>query len=117
MGAITRRGDSYLRCLLVQGARCVLQAALRLHKNKPDTLNRLQLWMIKLNERVGYHKAAVAIANKHARQVWAMINRGETYNAEAYKDWEAAHATVRPGDIQEASDYDLSTAALAAASV
>jgi transposase len=54
LGAITRRGDSYLRCLLVQGARCVLQAALRLHKNKPNTLNRLQLWMITLNERVGY---------------------------------------------------------------
>jgi hypothetical protein len=117
LGAITRRGDSYLRCLLVQGARCILQAALRLHKNKPDALNRLQLWMVKLNDRVGYHKAAVAIANKHARQVWAMITRGEAYNAEAYKDWEAAHATVRPGDIQQASDDDLSTAALAAASV
>lgn len=117
LGAITRRGDAYLRCLLVQGARCVLQAALRLYKNKPDTLNRLQLWMVKLNERVGYHKAAVAIANKHARQVWAMITRGEAYNAEAYKDWEAAHATVRPGDIQKASNDDLSTAALAAASV
>jgi len=116
LGAITRRGDSYLR-LLVQGARCVLQAALRLHKNKPDTLNRLQQWMVKLHERVAYHKAAVAIANKHARQVWAMITRGEAYNAEAYKDWEAAHATVRPGDIQLASDDDLSTAALAAASV
>jgi transposase len=117
LGAITRRGDAYLRCLLVQGARCVLQAALRLYKNKPDTLNRLQLWMVKLNDRVGYHKAAVAIANKHARQVWAMITRGEAYNADAYKDWEAAHATVRPGDIQEASNDDLSTGALAAASV
>jgi len=73
--------------------------------------------MVKLHERVGYHKAAVAIANKHARQVWAMITRGEAYNAEAYKDWEAAHATVCPGDIREASNYDLSTAALAAASV
>ena len=117
LGAITRRGDSYLRCLLVQGARCVLQAALRLYKNKPNTLNRLQQWMVKLHERVGYHKAAVAIANKHARQVWAMITRGEAYNAEAYKDWEAAHATVCPGDIQKAGDDDLSTAALAAASV
>lgn len=117
LGAITRRGDSYLRCLLVQGARCVLQAALRLHKNKPDTLNRLQLWMVKLHDRVGYHKAAVAIANKHARQVWAMLVRGEAYNAEAYKDWEAAHANVSPGDIHQANEYDLSTAALAAASV
>lgn len=117
LGAITRRGDSYLRSLLVQGGRCVLQAALRLHKNKPDTLNRLQLWIVKLHDRVGYHKAAVAIANKHARQVWAMLARGEAYNADAYKDWEAAHATVRPGDIREATEYDLSTAALAAASV
>ena len=72
---------------------------------------------VKLNDRVGYHKAAVAIANKHARQVWAMITRGEAYNADAYKDWEAAHANVRPDDRQEAGDYDLSTAALAAASV
>jgi len=117
LGAITRRGDSYLRSLLVQGARCVLLAALRLYKNKPDTLNRLQQWMVKLNDRVGYHKAAVAIANKHARQVWAMLARGEAYNPDAYKDWEAAHANVRPGDIREASNYDLSTDALAAAGV
>ena len=46
-----------------------------------------------------------------------MITRGEAYNADAYKDWEAAHASVRPGDRQEASDNDLSTAVLAAASV
>ncbi|MBP9806413.1 MAG: IS110 family transposase, partial [Candidatus Accumulibacter sp.] len=47
LGRITRRGDPYLRSLLVQGARGVLQAALRLYKNKPETLNRLQLWMVK----------------------------------------------------------------------
>lgn len=122
LGRITRRGDPYLRSLLVQGARCVLQAALRLYKTRPETLNRLQQWMVKLNERVGYHKAAVAIANKHARQVWAMLARGEAYNAEAYKEWEAAHASVSPGDTQGASEHgagedDLSTAALAAASV
>jgi transposase len=117
LGAITRRGDAYLRSLLVQGRAVSCKPRCVCYKNKPDTLNRLQLWMVKLNDRVGYHKAAVAIANKHARQVWAMITRGEAYNADAYKDWEAAHATVRPGDIQEASDYDLSTAALAAASV
>ena len=122
LGRITRRGDPYLRSLLVLGARGVLQAALRLHKNKPATLNRLQQWMVKLNERVGYHKATVAIANKHARQVWAMLAKGEAYNADAYKEWEAAHASVSPGDAQAASecgtgDDDLSTAALAATSV
>ncbi len=46
-----------------------------------------------------------------------MIARGEAYNADAYKDREAAHANVRPSDRQEASDDDLSTTALAAASV
>lgn len=122
LGRITRRGDPYLRSLFVQGARGVLQAALRLYKNKPETLNRLQLWMVKLNERVGYHKAAVAIANKHARQVWAMLAKGESYNPDAYKEWEAAHASVSPADIQDTSEHDagdddLSTAALAAASV
>jgi transposase len=122
LGAITRRGDAYLRSLLVQGAHCVLLATLRLYKNKPDTLNRLQQWMVKLNDRVGYHKAAVAIANKHARQVWAMLAHGEAYNADAYRDWEAAHASVSRGDVQTAVEYgadenDLPTAALAAASV
>jgi transposase len=122
LGKITRRGDPYLRSLLVQGARCVLQAALRLRKSKPETLNRLQQWMVKLNDRIGYHKAAVAIANKHARQVWAMLARGEAYNAEAYKEWEAAHASVSPGDAQGAGEHaagedDLATVALAAASV
>ena len=39
-------------CKRDRGARCVLQATLRLYKNKPDTLNRLQLWMVKLNDRV-----------------------------------------------------------------
>ena len=51
-----------------------------------------------------------------------MLAHGEAYNADAYKDWEAAHASVSRGDAQRASEYganenDLSTAALAAASV
>lgn len=46
---------------------------------------------------------------------------GEAYNPDAYKDWEAAHASVSRGDAQKASEYDfnendLPTAALAAAS-
>ena len=78
--------------------------------------------MLKLNERIGYHKAAVAIANKHARQVWAMLTKGEAYNPDAYLDWEAAHASVSAGDVQHATDFgaaedDLPTAALAAVGV
>lgn len=101
LGCITRRGDPYLRSLFVQGARCVLQAALRIHAQAPERLNRLQQWMVRLHERVGYHKAAVAIANKHARQVWAMLARGEAYNSEAWREWEAAHGMVETSD-QEA---------------
>ncbi|MDB5801421.1 MAG: transposase [Rhodocyclales bacterium] len=45
-GKITRRGDAYLRGLLVHSAGSVLNAALRLYKATPDKLNRLQRWMV-----------------------------------------------------------------------
>jgi transposase len=116
MGKITRRGDSYLRGLLVQGAGSVLNAALRLHKARPEQLNRLQRWMVTLYERAGYAKAKVAIANKHARQVWAMLSKGEAYNSEAWQQWEQAHGMVGEQD-REHAENDLPTDALAAASV
>lgn len=87
LGRITRRGDSYLRSLLVQGARSVFAATLRKARSAPDTLTRLQQWIVGLNARVGYHKTLVAIANKHARQLWAVLAKGETYNPEAWRQW------------------------------
>ena len=77
LGRISRRGDAYLRTLLVQGAKSTLQSAL---KKAPDLLSRMQQWILKLYGRVGYHKTLVAIANKHARQVWAMLAKGEDYD-------------------------------------
>lgn len=82
LGHISRRGDTYLRTLLVQGARSTLQSAL---KRAPDRLNRLEHWIVQLYGRVGYHKTLVAIANKHARQLWAMLANGEHYNPDAWK--------------------------------
>lgn len=82
LGRITRRGDAYLRSLLVQGARSTLQAAL---KKAPDKLNRMQQWITRLYGRVGYHKTLVAIANKHARQLWALLAKGETYDLNAWQ--------------------------------
>lgn len=82
LGPITRRGDGYLRTLLIQGAKSTLQSAL---KRPPDQLSRLQRWIVELYGRVGYHKTLVAIANKHARQLWAMLAKGESYNPEAWK--------------------------------
>ena len=84
LGRITRRGDSYLRSLLVQGARSTLQATL---KKAPDQLNRMQQWIIRLYGRVGYHKTLVAIANKHARQLWALLAKGETYDLNAWQKY------------------------------
>jgi transposase len=87
LGRITRRGDDYLRSLLVQGARSVFAATLRKSRTAPDKLTRLQQWIVRLNARVGYHKTLVAIANKHARQLWAVLAKGEAYNSEAWRQW------------------------------
>lgn len=87
LGRITRRGDDYLRTLLVQGARSVLAATLRKHRSKPQTLTRLQHWIVTLNGGIGYHKTLVAIANKHARQLWAVLAKGENYNPQAWQAW------------------------------
>jgi len=92
LGRITRRGDDYLRTLLVQGARSVLAATLKKHQSKPEALSRLQQWMVALNERIGYHKTLVAIANKHARQLWAVLAKGEDYNPQAWQAWGEVHA-------------------------
>jgi len=75
LGRITRRGDAYLRALLVQGARSTLQAALR---RAPARHDRLSAWIVQLARRIGYHKTLVAIANKHARIIWALLAREQT---------------------------------------
>jgi transposase len=86
LGRITRRGDDYLRILLVQGARSVLAATLRKQRREsPEKLTRLQQWIVVLNGRIGYHKTLVAIANKHARQLWAVLAKGEAYNPQAWQ--------------------------------
>jgi len=73
LGRISKRGNSYLRMLLVHGARSVLWAARR--TENPD---RLRSWGLKVQEARGHNKAAVAVANKLARIVWA-VWREETH--------------------------------------
>ena len=75
LGSITRRGDAYLRALLIQGARSTLQAALRRTTARHD---RLSAWIVQLAQRVGYHKTLVAIANKHARIIWVLLARDQS---------------------------------------
>ena len=66
LGHITKRGDPYLRTLLVMGARAVLQRAVRLN----DPFSR---WALAVAARRGYHRACVAIAAKNARVAWALL--------------------------------------------
>jgi transposase len=73
LGRITKRGDAYLRTLLIMGARAALQMA----AGRDDKLSR---WALSVKERSGYHKAVVALAAKNARIVWAMLARGTTFN-------------------------------------
>lgn len=77
LGRITRRGDAYLRTLLILGAKSALQAALR---KPPEGRHRLQQWIVKVLARIGYHKTLVAIANKHARIIWALLVKGEDFD-------------------------------------
>jgi transposase len=91
LGAITKRGDSYLRGLLTLGARSTLQAAL---KREPQKRSRLELWIVALRGRVGYHKTVVAIANKHMRMIWAVLAKGEAYDPNAWRRYQQRRADV-----------------------
>lgn len=73
---ITKRGNGYLRRLLVHGARALLRTAER-HQD------RLHRWALALKERRGMNRAAVAVANKLARLCWALWAREADYQAVA----------------------------------
>lgn len=81
LGRITKRGDPYLRALLIHGARSVLHHAKR--SEKPD---RLRAWALGCERGRGHNKAAVALANKLARFVWALDVREENYHAQPVKE-------------------------------
>jgi transposase len=72
LGAISKQGDTYLRCLLTHGARAVLLTAQRAARATPTRVTRLQQWAVVLAARRGHNKAAIAVANKLARIIWAV---------------------------------------------
>ena len=72
LGGISKRGDRYMRKLLIQGAR----TAVKVCEKKTDKLSH---WVAKKKQRSGYNKAAVALANKNVRMIWAMMATGECY--------------------------------------
>jgi len=73
---ISKRGDTYLRKLLIHGARLALQFADR----KQDVRSR---WVVDVRSRRGKNIAAVALANKMVRSAWVLLNRNEEYKMAA----------------------------------
>ena len=81
LGRITKRGDDYLRTLLIQGAKSAVMSA---HK-RDDPTSR---WLVQLKERIGWQKACVAMANKNARILWSVLTREKAYDPN--------HVSVKP---------------------
>lgn len=79
LGRLTKRGDAYLRTLLIHGARAVLQAA-RMKQRRGQALDPLQQWALSVQDRQGHNKAACALANKLARRLWAMEHHGRAFD-------------------------------------
>jgi transposase len=73
---ITKRGDPYLRMLLVHGARSVVYRSV----GKTDRRN---VWIADKQRRIGTTKACVAVANKNARIIWALLAKDEPYRVAA----------------------------------
>jgi transposase len=72
MLGISKRGDTYLRTLLIHGARSVL-LSLKRHPDRSDG------WLARVANRRNPNIAAVALANKNARTVWALLAHGRDY--------------------------------------
>lgn len=70
---ISKRGDTYLRKLLIHGAR----SALRVADKKQDKRSQ---WAVEIQNRRGRNIAAVALANKIVRTAWVLLSRGERYS-------------------------------------
>ena len=81
LGGITKRGDTYLRTLLIQGAKSAVMTAHRRH-------DRISTWAAALRERSGWQKAVVALANKNARILWAVMTRGDAFDPD--------HLSIKP---------------------
>ena len=81
LGRITKRGDTYLRTLLIQGAKSAVMSAGK--RNDPTSR-----WVQALVARVGWQKACVAMANKNARILWAVMTRSQGFDAQ--------HVSVKP---------------------
>ena len=76
LSGISKRGNTYLRTLLIHGARAVLRHL----KGKEDGHSR---WLASVSDRRGHNKACAAQANKTARRVWALLSQETSYQLAA----------------------------------
>src|SRR5450755_498535 len=79
LGRITKRGDNYLRTLLIQGAKVAVMTA----GKRDDPISR---WVVQPTARVGWQKACVAMANKNARILWAVMTRDAGFDPRHVSD-------------------------------
>lgn len=94
--SITKKGDRYLRTLLIHGARAALQVASR-HDD------RLSQWALNLRRKSGPNVAAVALANKNARVMWKLLTSGEHFHAQPTRKPEIDETGSRKGSQQRKS--------------
>ena len=73
LGNITKRGNDYLRTLLIQRAKSAVNTAAK-------RSDRLSQWLVQLKACVSWQKAAVALANKNTRILWCMMTRDTTFD-------------------------------------
>jgi transposase len=88
LGRITKRGDAYLRTLLIQGAKSAVMSA-------GKRSDRISQWLVQLKARVGWQKAVVALANKNARILWVVLTRGATFNPDHVPEPPAARCCLK----------------------
>ncbi len=74
MGSMNKRGNQTIRRLLIHGARSVVNWS----GKKTDGLS---LWIQALKKRMPHCKVVVAVANKLARMIWAVLSKGEVYRS------------------------------------
>ena len=88
LGRITKRGDDYLRTLLIQGAKSAVMTAGR----RSDRISR---WLVQLKERAGWQKAVVALGNKNARILWAVLTRDASFDPDHVPEVPAARCSPK----------------------
>ena len=88
---ISKRGDRYLSTLLIHGAWIALH-------HSSGKIDRTSCWVNTIKQRRGYNVATVALANKNARVLWALLTRGESYSAAR----RAASPPSAPGRLRAA---------------